>query len=295
MLRILGRGGFVRVGVAGEPGKPGGGSRGKIVRFSAKARFRLMEFVAGIAAEAFVLAKWVTLTYERNMQEAVRSERDLETLFFRVQRRYPGTVIIWARQRQKRGAIHYHFLLLGVHWIPKTWLAEAWADITGEVHPFTRVEALRSRKRAIQYCAKYMVKVEATPPGGGPGGCAVPEGAAARSGPSSLGLTDVTYSCGRCWGAKGRKHLPEQIVVIAHGKVSAEALRQLRSAGRVHFKGVGDVGGFGLFVEQGCLTAEEFCGIVGLCPQVMGPVEQVMVYEEYKENLLLEEGLDRVA
>lgn len=291
-VQIVGRGGFVRVRLPGQPGKAGGGRRGEVTGFSNKARFRLLEYVAGIAEEDFRLAKWITLTYVRNMQDPVRSERDLEALFGRIARRYPGTIIIWGRQRQKRGAIHYHFMLLGCHWIPKTWLAEAWGDITGDQRPFTRVEALRSRKRAMCYCAKYMVKQEESPPGDAGGGAAQ---AASRPASGPLGSTDVPYSCGRSWGAKGRKYLSEQIEVIGHGKVTPEALRRLRSAGREKWKGVGDIGGFGLFVEDGCLQAEEFCAIVGLCPEVSGRGDDLEAYERYKEELWVGGCVDRVA
>jgi len=116
--------------------------RGKITEFSSASRRRLLEALAWIPQRDFTLGLFITLTYARNMADPVRSERDLQVLFQRMERVFGRVSMFWRRERQKRGAIHYHLLLLGRGFVPKEWLAAAWADITGDHRPFTRVERL---------------------------------------------------------------------------------------------------------------------------------------------------------
>jgi hypothetical protein len=233
---------------------------------------RFLESLASIPAQDFVGALFVTLTYERVMEDWVKSARDIKVLWYRLQRRFGGNVaMFWRRDLQKRGSIHFHMLLLGPGFVPKEWLAQAWADIVEEARPFTRVERVRSRKGAMVYCAKYMAKVDGQVAGGAGDVVPAPEGLD----PSPpLGLSDVAYSTGRCWGLKGRKALSRGEVVVGSGDCSRESVKEAREEARTQYPKVGDLGGFGLFVSSGCQWAEKFCEILGLEAVVCLPEDE---------------------
>ncbi|GAH31764.1 unnamed protein product, partial [marine sediment metagenome] len=168
-----GQGSFTRVKIHSGV-QVGGGKRGKVTTFSPKSRVRLLEKLARVFVGDCEGALFITLTYEWNMQEPVRAQRDLRVLCQRLAERFGGLAIIWRAELQKRGAIHYHLLVMGATFVPKQWLADAWAEITGGERPWTRVERMRSKHGAVWYCAKYMTKVDgeevSSTPGEIPGG-----------------------------------------------------------------------------------------------------------------------------
>lgn len=66
---------------------------------------------------------------------------------------------VWWLEFQERGAPHLHFLSSG--WIPKQWIAQNWADVTGgDSRVATRVEGLKTAAAAGAYAAKYASKQE---------------------------------------------------------------------------------------------------------------------------------------
>jgi len=73
--------------------------------------------------------------------------------------------IIWFLEFQTRGAPHFHFLATG--WIPKQFVADAWAAVSGGIaKACSRVEGLKHPEAAGAYAAKYAAKNEqkAVPP-----------------------------------------------------------------------------------------------------------------------------------
>ena len=228
----------------------GGGRRGRISGFSAGSRLRMY----------MCLARIMEVTYERVMWDPVRSERDLETLFLAIVRKWGKVSIFWRRDLQRRGSIHYHLIILGANlFIPKAWLARIWAGIVGEDRPFTRVERLYSWRGALSYCAKYMAKEDSAERSARAGAAQ-----AAAVGGEPLGLTDITYSCGRQWGLKGKESLTEPIKVIGAGYVTPEQWRRARRYAKQIWKRVGEVDGWKLFVDWGGVDAKIFCDILGL-------------------------------
>ena len=239
----------------------GGGRRGRISRFSAGSRLRMFMCLAKICQGDFYGALWVSLTYERVMWNPVRSERDLETLFLAVLRKWGKVTIFWRRDLQERGSIHYHLIILGEKlFIPKGWLSRVWAGIVGEDHPFTRVERLYTWRGALYYCGKYMAKEDSAERSARAGAAE-----AAAVGAQPLGSTDITYSCGRQWGLKGKNNLKEPIKVLGAGYVTPERWRAARRYAKTVWKGVGEVDGWKLFVDWGGVEAQVFCDILGLC------------------------------
>lgn len=226
-----------------------------------------------------------TVTYGRVMQDGGQVDRDVTELQRRIIGRYGGAWMKWKKEWQKRGSLHVHFIMGGPRFIDKDWLQEEWGNIIGQYVPFTRIERARSKAGAMAYLAKYMAKVD-DEEHSGPGEVAA--SAAARSESQPFGSTDVTYSRKRVWGTKGRKHVIEGIVVRSDGKVPQELLQRVRVKARGYWPGVGDIGGFLLYVNDGCSAAFEFSSALGLCaePSHSDPeeVDSFMRQLEYEEE-----------
>jgi len=198
------------------------------------------------------------------MVDGGRVDRDCEELHRRIVAKYGGCWVTWKKEWQERGSLHLHLLIGGPVFIHMDWLQDTWGDIIGQWKPFTRIERMRSKAGAMKYLSKYMAK-EDDEEHRGPGEGAAQ--AAAHPGSRPFGLTDVTYSRKRPWGVKGRKHVIEGIVVRSAGEVPQEVLQQVRVKARGYWKGVGDRGGFLLYVEDGCVAGLEFSSALGLCAE----------------------------
>ena len=200
------------VGMACRGGEQiGGGKRGEVGGFSAASRRRLLQTMARLAPEqAEYPLSLITLTYGAVFPDAEGAKRHLFTFWKRVRRWAEGVGGVWRLEFQARGAPHFHLIFYGPY-VPKELIQGWWGAVIGQHRPFTRVEAVRSWKRAIAYAAKYLAKVEqaeekravARPPAGGEGGDGAP--------PS--GLDYVTYltaskKIGRVWGVLDRRNLP---------------------------------------------------------------------------------------
>lgn len=179
-------------------GEPAGASdkskRELITHWSEKSRQRLRWLIANIKKEALAQALFVTLTYP----EAFPACDDHETYkghlnHFTVSlRRYFHNRVsgIWKLEFQKRGAAHYHLLLLGIPQQSlesfRTWTALEWFKVVGSgddkhLRAGTGVEAAKSANGAACYLAKYISKDDQTRPGN---------------------------FTGRYWGVIGREQLP---------------------------------------------------------------------------------------
>ncbi len=105
---------------------------------------------------------FVTLTYGSQWPTSGRRVKDDWRAFTERLRRlgyFMKESIIWFLEFQARGAPHFHFLATG--WIPKSFVAEAWADITeGNARSCSRVEGLKHPEAAGAYAAKYAAKNE---------------------------------------------------------------------------------------------------------------------------------------
>lgn len=190
------------------------GKRGAVAEFSEASRQRCLEMMARVDGSRHRSSKpkFITLTYVSNMQDTERAMRDLRALMKRLQR-IAEVGVIWRKEYQKRGAIHFHLIVYNLPFVHHEDLAEMWADITGESDaegrpPFVRIEAIRTPRGAMSYTAKYIAKRNADDDG--------------------LGST-VPHNCppssGRWWGVVGRKFIPWAKKVKGGGVMAVSVIR----------------------------------------------------------------------
>lgn len=158
----------------------GGGTRGKIRGFSGVSRRNLLRKFASINRSAFRAFKgrllFITLTYPTHYPENPEVfKKHLEALGKRLERKYGTLATFWRMGIQRRGAWHFHLLLL----VPpslgsvvelRDFISSCWYKVCGEVgegHLLkgTYVEEIRTWRKATSYVEKYMAKEEAFPEG----------------------------------------------------------------------------------------------------------------------------------
>lgn len=113
----------------------------------------------------------------------------------RLGRWFPEASAVWRRERQERGAFHYHLLIFNLPYVPQFWLQDTWTECTREARSIVDVRLVRSRKHVMAYVSKYIAKVEAPP---------VPP---SLENPSYL-HESAEQSEGRAWGIINRDSLP---------------------------------------------------------------------------------------
>ena len=184
--------------------------RGKVYGQSPKSRKRLLERVATISTARLMV--FITLTYGENDPNAELAKQHLHTFLQRLYRKAPRAAIIWKMEYQQRGAIHFHLLCFNLPYIDKGSIQQAWGEITNQDRPFTRIEAIRSRKKALSYVAKYMAKRPT----------------------QSSGFNYVPYPnvpvlwSGRTWGTRGACHIPyatKTVIKLGFGRKNKEKSR----------------------------------------------------------------------
>jgi hypothetical protein len=175
--------------------------RGKITSFSSKSRKRLLDIIARLREGGNAL--FCTLTYGQLWPSEEIAYKHLKAFVRRVNARFPRAGVVWRKEYQKRGAIHFHLIIFNVSYIDKNAIASAWAEIIGNEYcdnsgdgpprpPFTRIEKLQNKKKAMLYCAKYVAKV-----------------------PAAGGFNNQPYQhVGRHWGVFNRKCLNLATLVI---------------------------------------------------------------------------------
>ncbi len=158
----------------------GGGIRGRIRGLSRTSRRNLLRCMAAINRRVFRAYKGrvlsVTLTYPHEYPEDPElCKRHLEALRKRLTRGYGKFASLWRMGIQQRGAWHFHLLLF----VPSSFgpssefrhfIASSWYEICGKVSEGhllagTRVEEVKSWKRATSYVERYVAKQEEFPEG----------------------------------------------------------------------------------------------------------------------------------
>jgi len=109
-------------------------------------------------------------------------------MIMRLERRYPGIVLIWRLEFQERGAPHFHLLVFNVERIDILWLSRAWFEVVGSgdirhLKAGTQVQQVKSWRGVLYYVGKYLAKA-----------------------------AGVSFATGRVWGVIGG--LPVVLVVI---------------------------------------------------------------------------------
>lgn len=163
--------------------------RGEVSGFSRKSRRRLLNLVNQIKRKSLESALFITLTYPSEYPDVEDAKTHLDTFVKRLKRRSNGCSVIWRIELQKRGAPHFHLIVLGVRFVSKDWLSQAWYEIVGSgdlrhLRAGTNVSRVRHFRQMISYASKYVAK---------------------------LGEDDIP---GRQWGVYGRNCLPITLVKI---------------------------------------------------------------------------------
>ena len=203
-VEIPTNGGVVQLrGFRANPDLPMPAKRGKVSRFSRASRRRFMTTLNSLDRLALpCMPIFVTLTYPAVFSDDPRQWKlHLEEMRRRLLRKYPDAIGFWKLEPQKRGAPHFHLLILCVPLIDKEWVSAEWYDVVGsgdEKHlaAGTNVERVRSWNGVNHYASKYLGKV--------------PEG------------VNWPENVGRWWGVIGRKKLKEFIRIHRQGLAHAQ-------------------------------------------------------------------------
>ena len=151
--------------------KPPGGLRGKVRGFSAASRLRMMRLIHTVERAA-TMPHFVTLTFPDFFPTVGEAKRQLDTLFKRWKRRWPGTAALWRLERvdrksgTMRGQIapHFHLLVWGKFDVEKA--KSDWWEVCGKSdyahfkHGADGAQLMGEWKMAAAYCAKYCAKAD---------------------------------------------------------------------------------------------------------------------------------------
>jgi len=112
---------------------------------------------------------FVTLTYPgRYPGNWPIWKRQLDTMAKRLRRKFPAFAAVWKLEPQRRGAPHFHLLVVGVPFLATAWLSQAWYDVVGSqderhLNAGTNVQLARSHRGVVSYAAKYTAKRQELP------------------------------------------------------------------------------------------------------------------------------------
>lgn len=144
--------------------------RREIEKFSKSSRRRMQRYIRCSASTYRALG---CVTYPAGFEvDGLQASQHLENLWLRWSRLKAKTgdgqtvapSWFWFMEFTSKGQVHFHFAT--THYIPKAWLAKAWAEVTKTGNKFhesagTRIESLRAGKRGLSaYAAKYAAKQE---------------------------------------------------------------------------------------------------------------------------------------
>lgn len=147
----------------------GGGKRGGVGEWSRQSRYRLMNLLNSIVFET---VQFITLTFHENVIDAVYGKKCLARFLRGLKLRYGAKAGIWRQERQQRGAIHYHVMILDCPKLDAGWVASYWNISAGEdpadddhLRYGSRVERVilagsKDGGLIVSYFAKYIAKNE---------------------------------------------------------------------------------------------------------------------------------------
>jgi len=176
-----------------SPGARGGGVRGAIAGFSRASRRRLIDMFARLDTSG-VRSVFLTLTFA-GTPDPETAKAAYRRFAERIKRRYSDVCWVWRMEFQRRGSIHFHLLAFRLPYIPQRELQNIWTECTGEERSIVHVKLLHGKRAAMNYCSKYVSKLEDTNAGASLDNVTYPhDGQASRS--------------GRLWGVCRRELLP---------------------------------------------------------------------------------------
>lgn len=141
----------------GDGREPVVSKRGAVTRFSSKSRKRLCELFNRMT---FVNRKtiFITLTFH-----SIPTHEDARQAFKRFLERLryknKNVCLVWRKELQARGAIHYHMLAWNLPFYPQKDLQDVWTECTGENRSIADIRMVKSKKHAMMYVSKYLGKV----------------------------------------------------------------------------------------------------------------------------------------
>lgn len=155
------------------PEKPGG-LRGECNAFSPACRLRMITLMASIDWRKAGKTLFVTLTFpDRYLDTPTRKISQYLHVFRRHVEKYlkKQVPIIWRLEWMERKSgpkknhvmPHFHLLMLGVSWIPYRVTNQLWKATLGyKAYCRTETTAMRSKRGAVYYMAKYAAKLDSS-------------------------------------------------------------------------------------------------------------------------------------
>ena len=134
-------------------------TRGRITDFSRKSRRRLMQRLAKLKVPEKGMT-FLTLTYPSIFPSPSVAKAHLDAWLKRIARRFPDAAGFWRLEFQKRGAPHFHLLMVNMPFWDKKEVMESWADVIKIPTVFTRIEHVRSKRGCYSYMSKYIGKMD---------------------------------------------------------------------------------------------------------------------------------------
>lgn len=112
---------------------------------------------------------FITLTYPGAFPGNWRTwKAQLDTMAKRMRRKFPAFADVWKLEPQKRGAPHFHMLVVGVPFLAKAWLSQSWYEVVGSkderhLKAGTNIQLARSHRGVVSYASKYTAKHQELP------------------------------------------------------------------------------------------------------------------------------------
>lgn len=237
------QGGVMKVKVNGYANNPTGhGSRTEIKGFTKKSRLRLIELLARMDyEEGSELPKFMTLT-TLTLYHPRTMKKFLKEFLRRMRRAWPTAAAVWRMDFQKRGAVHFHFIWLGLPYLPIEDLRSIWASIVDEERPQVDIGVIRTKRGVMFYASAYVAKVN-------------------NHAPDLTLFNYVPYwntddgkddgFVGRFWGVHNKVNLP--LAELNKGSESYGAwLKYLKRLAAQKYEGIDsdEIGGFTLFIDD---------------------------------------------
>lgn len=253
-----------------------GARRKCITKFSQASRKRFLDAFAAMNITRHNKIAFLTLTYGEDYPGDIEAKEHLWALIARFKRAIPRFAAFWRLEPQERGAPHFHLIIFNWRYIAADRIAEAWRDIIGieraanfdspgyvfiegeqseypdgmiNDFPMVRIEMLKGKKQAMNYCAKYVAKVTAKD----------------KDERSDYSFNDVAYldaqaasavdpkpTSGRFWGVIGKQYLPFAVVTAIPVNVSPSTYHRWVFSASMKYGNVGkSEDGTFKFKEQG--------------------------------------------
>lgn len=227
LLHVEQQGRFLAV--AHSTGKSASGTRGerkKIIQFSRRSRKNLLDRIARMTARN---ALHITLTYKENYQDHKAAFEHLRRFMQMLGRLYDDAPIMWRKELQQRGAIHFHLLVHSKKFVPKPIIVQKWEQATDGAGGFSWLQFCASARQVGYYVSKYVAKMPDEPQ---------PD--------DSLLDTATKLHTGRWWGIYNRKNIsypPMQYIELPGHRDEKTALktwaryvRRLSTSNRVDYR-----------------------------------------------------------